>query len=99
MVNIGLYIWCARERDNIGGLRGPLLIVFIINVKWLCYILFAGYDFVGIDFLEYVEDGPLLGVVAKWSKERSIAIFRLVNGGYGGGVVSRHGEDRRVVCS
>ena len=98
MVNIGLYIWCARERDNIGGLRGPLLIVFMMSSGCATS---SSPDMIssGIDFLEYVEDGPLLGVVVKWSKERNIAIFRLADGGYGGGVVSRHGEDRRVVGS
>ena len=29
----------------------------------MCHIFFAGYDLVGIDFLEYAEDGPLPRVV------------------------------------
>ena len=87
MVNIGLYVWWAWEGDNIGGLRGPLLVVLVVDVEWLCNVFFAGYDIVGIDFLEYAEDGPLPGVVVDRSEGRDIAMFCLVDsvdGGNGG---------------
>ena len=63
MVNIGLDIWRARKGDDIGSFRRPLFVVFLIDVEGLRYVFFAGYDFVGIDFLKYAEDGPLPGVV------------------------------------
>ena len=67
------------RRDYIGGLSWLLLVVFVIDVVWLCNF-FARYDIVGIDFMEHAEDGPLPEVVVEWSKEQYIAIFFLVNG-------------------
>ena len=59
MINVRFYIWRAGERDNIGGLCGPLLVVFVVDVEWLRFVFFAGYDLVGVDFLEDAENSPL----------------------------------------
>ena len=87
MVNIGLDIWRSRKGDDIGSLSGPLSVVFIIDVEWLRFVFFAGYDFVAIDFLKYAEDSPPPGVVVDRSEGRDIAIFcavESVDGGNGG---------------
>ena len=59
MINVRFNIWGTREGDNIGGLCGPLLVVFVVDVERLRLVFFAGYDFVGIYFLEDAEDSPL----------------------------------------
>ena len=60
MINVIFYIWRVGEGDNIGGICGPLLVIFVIHVARFRFVFFAGYDFVGIYFLEDEEDCLLL---------------------------------------
>ena len=78
MTNIGLDIWRARKGDDIGSLSGPLSVVFIIDVEWLRFVFFAGYDFVAIDFLKYAEDSPPPGVVVDRSEGGISPYFALL---------------------